>query len=103
MTSAQQDGGQHSALSLSPPYLGGAPLATYLADGGGAGGHGPLLQHLVLLEQTGVHGPLLAGGYSSRMVLWWRTHTHTVSQQITPHPIPPPLPSIDRLPFINFY
>uniref|UniRef100_A0A4W5K2P9 Histone deacetylase n=1 Tax=Hucho hucho TaxID=62062 RepID=A0A4W5K2P9_9TELE len=31
----------------------------------GAGGHGPLLQHLVLLEQTGAHGPLLAGGYSS--------------------------------------
>uniref|UniRef100_A0A673W6N5 Histone deacetylase n=1 Tax=Salmo trutta TaxID=8032 RepID=A0A673W6N5_SALTR len=65
VTSAQQDGGQHSALSLSPPYLGGAPLATYLADGGGAGGHGTLLQHLVLLEQTGAHGPLLAGGYSS--------------------------------------
>uniref|UniRef100_A0A673WFV9 Histone deacetylase n=1 Tax=Salmo trutta TaxID=8032 RepID=A0A673WFV9_SALTR len=61
VTSAQQDGGQHSALSLSPPYLGGAPLATYLADGGGAGGHGTLLQHLVLLEQTGAHGPLLAG------------------------------------------
>uniref|UniRef100_A0A8C7DX00 Histone deacetylase n=1 Tax=Oncorhynchus kisutch TaxID=8019 RepID=A0A8C7DX00_ONCKI len=65
VTSAQQDGGQHSALSLSPPYLGGAPLATYLADGGGAGGNGPLLQHLVLLEQTGAHRPLLAGGYSS--------------------------------------
>uniref|UniRef100_A0AAZ3Q426 Histone deacetylase n=1 Tax=Oncorhynchus tshawytscha TaxID=74940 RepID=A0AAZ3Q426_ONCTS len=79
VTSAQQDGGQHSALSLSPPYLGGAPLATYLADGGGAGGHGPLLQHLVLLEQTGAHGPLLAGGYSSRMVLWWRTHTQCPS------------------------
>ncbi|XP_070969072.1 histone deacetylase 4-like isoform X1 [Oncorhynchus clarkii lewisi] len=61
VTSAQQDGGQHSSLSLSPPYLGGAPLASYLADGGGAGGHGTLLQHLVLLEQTGAHGPLLAG------------------------------------------
>uniref|UniRef100_A0A8C7F803 Histone deacetylase n=1 Tax=Oncorhynchus kisutch TaxID=8019 RepID=A0A8C7F803_ONCKI len=54
-------------------------LSTYLADGGGAGGNGPLLQHLVLLEQTGAHRPLLAGGYSSRMVLWWRTHTQCPS------------------------
>ncbi|XP_045078367.1 histone deacetylase 4 isoform X2 [Coregonus clupeaformis] len=61
VTSAQQDGGQHAALSLSPPFLGGAHLATYLTDGGGVGGHRPLLQHLVLLDKTGAHGPLLAG------------------------------------------
>ncbi|XP_012995269.1 histone deacetylase 4 isoform X2 [Esox lucius] len=61
VTSVQPDGGQHPGLSLSPPFLGGAHLASYLADGGGVGGHSPLLQHMVLLDQTGTHGPLLAG------------------------------------------
>ncbi|KAL1022108.1 hypothetical protein UPYG_G00022280 [Umbra pygmaea] len=58
VTSAQQEGSQHPALSLSPPFLGGAHLASYLGDGGG---HSPLLQHMVLLEQPGTHGPLMSG------------------------------------------
>uniref|UniRef100_A0A8C4FF78 Histone deacetylase n=1 Tax=Dicentrarchus labrax TaxID=13489 RepID=A0A8C4FF78_DICLA len=56
VTSAQQDGGLQPALSLSPPFLSGGHLTPYLAEAGaGTGGHGahsPLLQHMVLMEQS---------------------------------------------------
>ncbi|XP_034464726.1 histone deacetylase 4-like isoform X6 [Hippoglossus hippoglossus] len=65
VTSAQQDGGLQPALSLSPPFLSGGHLTPYLAEaGGGTGGHGahsPLLQHMVLMEQSQAQSPLVTG------------------------------------------
>uniref|UniRef100_A0A3Q3E0W2 histone deacetylase n=1 Tax=Labrus bergylta TaxID=56723 RepID=A0A3Q3E0W2_9LABR len=65
VTSAQQDGGLQPALSLSPPFLSGGHLTPYLAEaGGGTGGHGahsPLLQHMVLMEQSPAQSPLVTG------------------------------------------
>ncbi|XP_037617841.1 histone deacetylase 4-like isoform X9 [Sebastes umbrosus] len=65
VTSAQQDGGLQPALSLSPPFLSGGHLTPYLAESGaGTGGHGahsPLLQHMVLMEQSPAQSPLVTG------------------------------------------
>ncbi|XP_041821966.1 histone deacetylase 4-like isoform X2 [Chelmon rostratus] len=65
VTSAQQDGGLQPALSLSPPFLSGGHLTPYLAEAGaGTGGHGahsPLLQHMVLMEQSPAQSPLVTG------------------------------------------
>uniref|UniRef100_A0A1A8N2K8 Histone deacetylase n=1 Tax=Nothobranchius pienaari TaxID=704102 RepID=A0A1A8N2K8_9TELE len=63
VTSAQQDGGLQAALSLSPPFLSGAHLTSYLGDAGaGSGGaHSPLLQHMVLMEQSPAQSPLVTG------------------------------------------
>uniref|UniRef100_A0A8C4GSS8 Histone deacetylase n=1 Tax=Dicentrarchus labrax TaxID=13489 RepID=A0A8C4GSS8_DICLA len=53
------------ALSLSPPFLSGGHLTPYLAEAGaGTGGHGahsPLLQHMVLMEQSPAQSPLVTG------------------------------------------
>lgn len=65
VTSAQQDGGLQPALSLSPPFLSGGHLTPYLTEAGaGTGGHGahsPLLQHMVLMEQSPAQSPLVTG------------------------------------------
>ncbi|XP_058478123.1 histone deacetylase 4-like isoform X3 [Solea solea] len=65
VTSAQQDGGLQPALSLSPPFLSGGQLTPYLAEvGAGTGGHSvhsPLLQHMVLMEQSPAQSPLVTG------------------------------------------
>lgn len=65
VTSAQQDGGLQPALSLSPPFLSGGHLTPYLAEAGagtgGHGGHSPLLQHMVLMEQSPAQSPLVTG------------------------------------------
>nr|XP_043906870.1 histone deacetylase 4-like isoform X1 [Solea senegalensis] len=65
VTSAQQDGGLQPALSLSPPFLSGGQLTPYLAEAGaGTGGHSahsPLLQHMVLMEQSPAQSPLVTG------------------------------------------
>lgn len=65
VTSAQQDGGLQPALSLSPPFLSGGHLSPYLTEAGaGTGGHGahsPLLQHMVLMEQSPAQSPLVTG------------------------------------------
>ncbi|XP_077956654.1 histone deacetylase 4 isoform X1 [Gasterosteus aculeatus] len=65
VTSAQQEGGLQPALSLSPPFLSGGHLTPYLAEAGaGTGGHGahsPLLQHMVLMEQSPAQSPLVTG------------------------------------------
>ncbi|KAG8004559.1 Histone deacetylase 4 [Nibea albiflora] len=65
VTSTQQDGGLQPALSLSPPFLSGGHLTPYLAEAGaGTGGHGahsPLLQHMVLMEQSPAQSPLVTG------------------------------------------
>ncbi|XP_061683334.1 histone deacetylase 4-like isoform X3 [Syngnathoides biaculeatus] len=66
VTSAQQDGGAvQPALSLSPPFPSGGRLTPYLAEAaagaGGHGGHSPLLQHMVLMEQTPAQSPLVTG------------------------------------------
>ncbi|XP_034007307.1 histone deacetylase 4-like isoform X3 [Trematomus bernacchii] len=65
VTSAQQDGSLQPALSLSPPFLSGGHLTPYLSEGGaGSGGHGahsPLLQHMVLMEQSPAQSPLVTG------------------------------------------
>uniref|UniRef100_A0A669DIK3 Histone deacetylase n=1 Tax=Oreochromis niloticus TaxID=8128 RepID=A0A669DIK3_ORENI len=67
VTSAQQDGGLQPALSLSPPFLSGGHLTPYLAEAGaGTGGHGahsPLLQHMVLMEQSPAQSPLVTVGH----------------------------------------
>ncbi|TKS66536.1 Histone deacetylase 4 [Collichthys lucidus] len=64
-TAASNDGGLQPALSLSPPFLSGGHLSPYLAEGGaGTGGHGahsPLLQHMVLMEQSPAQSPLVTG------------------------------------------
>lgn len=58
VTSAQQDGGLQPALSLSPPFH----LTPYLAEpAGGHGAHSPLLQHMVLMEQSPAQSPLVTG------------------------------------------
>lgn len=65
VTSAQQDVGLQPALSLSPPFLSGGHLTPYLTEAGaGTGGHGahsPLLQHMVLMEQSPAQSPLVTG------------------------------------------
>uniref|UniRef100_A0A672G330 Histone deacetylase n=1 Tax=Salarias fasciatus TaxID=181472 RepID=A0A672G330_SALFA len=65
VTSAQQDAGLQPALSLSPPFLSGGHLTPYLAEAGaGTGAHGahsPLLQHMVLMEQSPAQSPLVTG------------------------------------------
>uniref|UniRef100_A0A3B3X0N6 Histone deacetylase n=1 Tax=Poecilia mexicana TaxID=48701 RepID=A0A3B3X0N6_9TELE len=63
VTSAQQDAGLQPALSLSPPFLSGGHLSPYLADGGsgGHGAHSPLLQHMVLMDQSPAQSPLVTG------------------------------------------
>ncbi|XP_057674812.1 histone deacetylase 4-like isoform X4 [Corythoichthys intestinalis] len=65
VTSAQQDGSLQPALSLSPPFLSGGHLTPYLAEAaagtGGHGTHSPLLQHMVLIEQTPAQSPLVTG------------------------------------------
>ncbi|XP_029302051.1 histone deacetylase 4-like isoform X5 [Cottoperca gobio] len=58
MTSAQQDGGLQPALSLSPPFLSASHLSSYLSE---AGAHSPLLQHMVLMEQSPAQSPLVTG------------------------------------------
>uniref|UniRef100_A0A3Q3ESD2 Histone deacetylase n=1 Tax=Kryptolebias marmoratus TaxID=37003 RepID=A0A3Q3ESD2_KRYMA len=62
-TATAQDGGLQPALSLSPPFLSGAHLTSYLAEAGaGSGGsHSPLLQHMVLMEQSPAQSPLVTG------------------------------------------
>ncbi|XP_035029815.2 histone deacetylase 4 isoform X1 [Hippoglossus stenolepis] len=76
VVSGHQDGESHlSALQqgipLTPPFLATAHLPPYLASsaldregvGGGTAGHNPLLQHMVLLEQS--HNPVVGlGGLS---------------------------------------
>ncbi|XP_019746238.1 histone deacetylase 4-like isoform X2 [Hippocampus comes] len=62
VTSAQQDGSLQPALSLSPPFLSGGHLTPYVAEAAaGTGGHSPLLQHMVLMEQTPAQSPLVTG------------------------------------------
>uniref|UniRef100_A0A8C5GA11 Histone deacetylase n=1 Tax=Gouania willdenowi TaxID=441366 RepID=A0A8C5GA11_GOUWI len=65
VTSAQQDGGLQPALSFSPPFMSGGHLTPYLGEAGaGTGGHGahsPLLQHMVLMEQSPAQSPLVTG------------------------------------------
>ncbi|XP_056286777.1 histone deacetylase 4-like isoform X2 [Pseudoliparis swirei] len=65
VTSAQQDGSLQPALSLSPPFLSGGHLTAYLAEAvagtGGHGAHSPLLQHMVLMEQSPAQSPLVTG------------------------------------------
>ncbi|XP_029559381.1 histone deacetylase 4 isoform X2 [Salmo trutta] len=65
MTSGQQDGDRLSmherlqqGISITTPFIPGAHLPSYLTDGGSA--HNPLLQHMVLLEQS--QNPLGLGG-----------------------------------------
>lgn len=58
VTSTQQDGGLQPALSLSPPFH----LTPYLGEpAGGHGAHSPLLQHMVLMEQSPAQSPLVTG------------------------------------------
>lgn len=71
VVSGHQDGESRLALSalqqgipLTPPFLPTAHMPSYLASsaldreaaGGGTAGHSPLLQHMVLLEQS--HSPM---------------------------------------------
>jgi len=69
VTSAQQDGSLQPALSLSPPFLSGGHLTAYLAEAvagtGGHGAHSPLLQHMVLMEQSPAQSPLVTGRSSN--------------------------------------
>uniref|UniRef100_A0A671XE94 Histone deacetylase n=1 Tax=Sparus aurata TaxID=8175 RepID=A0A671XE94_SPAAU len=62
---ATADVGLQPALSLSPPFLSGGHLTPYLTEAGaGTGGHGahsPLLQHMVLMEQSPAQSPLVTG------------------------------------------
>ncbi|KAM9364479.1 histone deacetylase 4 isoform 2-T3 [Pholidichthys leucotaenia] len=75
VVSGHQDGESHLALPalqqgipLTPPFLPTAHLPSYLASpaldregaGGGTAGHNPLLQHMVLLEQS--HSPMVGLG-----------------------------------------
>ncbi|XP_056281180.1 histone deacetylase 4 isoform X2 [Pseudoliparis swirei] len=71
MVSGHQDGESRLALpalqgiALTPPFMPTAHLPSYLASsaldrdgaGGGPAGHNPLLQHMVLLEQS--HNPMV--------------------------------------------
>ncbi|XP_055020081.1 histone deacetylase 4 isoform X1 [Boleophthalmus pectinirostris] len=63
VTSVQQEVGLQPALSLSPPFLTGGHLTPYLEPGAGTGhgGHSPLLQHMVLMEQSPAQSPLVTG------------------------------------------
>uniref|UniRef100_A0A8C6UIN5 Histone deacetylase n=1 Tax=Neogobius melanostomus TaxID=47308 RepID=A0A8C6UIN5_9GOBI len=63
VTSAQQEVGMQPALSLSPPFLTGGHLPPYLEAGAGTGhgAHSPLLQHMVLMEQSPAQSPLVTG------------------------------------------
>lgn len=83
MTSAQQDGGLQPALSLSPPFLSGGHLTPYLAEAGaGTGGHGahsPLLQHMVLMEQSPAQSPLVTGRSSNGSLTKARSDGSSIS------------------------
>ncbi|XP_034030335.1 histone deacetylase 4-like isoform X3 [Thalassophryne amazonica] len=62
VTSVQQDGVLQPALSLSPPFLSGSHLTPYLTESGAStGAHSPLLQHIVLMEQSPAQSPLVTG------------------------------------------
>uniref|UniRef100_A0A8C4FEY8 Histone deacetylase n=1 Tax=Dicentrarchus labrax TaxID=13489 RepID=A0A8C4FEY8_DICLA len=54
-----------TVTSAHPPFLSGGHLTPYLAEAGaGTGGHGahsPLLQHMVLMEQSPAQSPLVTG------------------------------------------
>ncbi|KAK1876615.1 Histone deacetylase 4 [Dissostichus eleginoides] len=56
---------QLSLYTSPPPFLSGGHLTPYLSEGGaGSGGHGahsPLLQHMVLMEQSPAQSPLVTG------------------------------------------
>uniref|UniRef100_M4A0P4 Histone deacetylase n=1 Tax=Xiphophorus maculatus TaxID=8083 RepID=M4A0P4_XIPMA len=69
-TAASNDAGLQPALSLSPPFLSGGHLSPYLADSGsgGHGAHSPLLQHMVLMEQSPAQSPLVTGEAESKSV-----------------------------------
>uniref|UniRef100_A0A8D3DTB4 Histone deacetylase n=1 Tax=Scophthalmus maximus TaxID=52904 RepID=A0A8D3DTB4_SCOMX len=96
VTSAQQDGSLQPALSLSPPFLSGGHLTPYLAEAGaGTGGHGahsPLLQHMVLMEQSPAQSPLVTGessivrGASTSMAKLQRQHRPLGRTQSAPLP-----------------
>ncbi|KAJ3584546.1 hypothetical protein NHX12_015041, partial [Muraenolepis orangiensis] len=75
------------ALSLSPPYLSGAHLTSYLAEAG-SGTHSPLLQHMVLMEQGPSHSPLLTGlsSAASSMAKLQRQHRPLGRTQSAPLP-----------------
>ncbi|XP_040004564.1 histone deacetylase 4 isoform X2 [Xiphias gladius] len=73
VVSGHQDGESHlnalqQGIPLTPPFLPTAHLPSYLASsaldregaGGGTTGHNPLLQHMVLLEQS--HNPMVGLG-----------------------------------------
>ncbi|XP_023278889.1 histone deacetylase 4 [Seriola lalandi dorsalis] len=73
VVSGHQDGESHlpalqQGIPLTPPFLPTAHLPSYLASstldregaGGGTTGHNPLLQHMVLLEQS--HNPMAGLG-----------------------------------------
>ncbi|XP_040912603.1 histone deacetylase 4 isoform X2 [Toxotes jaculatrix] len=71
VVSGHQDGESHlpalqQGIPLTPPFLPTAHLPSYLAAqdregaGGGTTGHNPLLQHMVLLEQS--HNPMVGLG-----------------------------------------
>ncbi|XP_072557019.1 histone deacetylase 4 isoform X2 [Paramormyrops kingsleyae] len=67
VASGQQDGDRlaMAGLPLSTPFIPGAHLPSYLSasalERDGSPGHNPLLQHMVLLEQSAAQGPLVAG------------------------------------------
>ncbi|XP_048833895.1 histone deacetylase 4-like isoform X3 [Brienomyrus brachyistius] len=67
VASGQQDSDRlaMAGLPLSTPFIPGAHLPSYLSasalERDGTPAHNPLLQHMVLLEQSAAQGPLVAG------------------------------------------
>uniref|UniRef100_A0A8C6UIH8 Histone deacetylase n=1 Tax=Neogobius melanostomus TaxID=47308 RepID=A0A8C6UIH8_9GOBI len=92
VTSAQQEVGMQPALSLSPPFLTGGHLPPYLEAGAGTGhgAHSPLLQHMVLMEQSPAQSPLVTGANTTQAspLLTHRAHSvyadHISSRQHRP-------------------